>query len=97
MHDKNKRASNLDIIKGTGTDHSLWVRNCWYVAAWCHEVTVHQMHAITIINKPQITEMMMVKEVESPASIQAIPLQPKMVKKPTRFLKDIKENSIQNQ
>jgi phenylpropionate dioxygenase-like ring-hydroxylating dioxygenase large terminal subunit len=42
----------LDIIKGTGTDHSLWVRNCWYVAAWCHEVTVHQMHAITIINKP---------------------------------------------
>lgn len=39
-------------IKGTGTEKPLWVRNCWYVAAWCHEIEVHQMHAITIINKP---------------------------------------------
>lgn len=42
----------MDIIKGLGEDSPLYVRNCWYVAAWCHEVDVHRMHAITIINQP---------------------------------------------
>lgn len=42
----------MDIIKGTSAENSLWVKNCWYVAAWCSEIDVHQMHAITIINKP---------------------------------------------
>jgi len=42
----------VDILKGSSADNTLWVRNCWYVAAWCHEIEVHQMYAITIISKP---------------------------------------------
>ena len=42
----------MDIIKGTGEQSPLFIRNCWYVAAWCHEIKVHQMHSLDIINKP---------------------------------------------
>lgn len=42
----------MDIIKGLGEKSPLYINNCWYVAAWCHEVAVHQMVAIPIINKP---------------------------------------------
>ena len=42
----------MDIIKGLGENSPLYIRNCWYVAAWCHEVEVGQMFAITISNKP---------------------------------------------
>lgn len=42
----------MDIIKGNGKASPLYVKNCWYVAAWCNEVEVHQMHAITIANRP---------------------------------------------
>jgi len=42
----------MDIIKGTGADSPMYIRNCWYVAAWRHEIGVHEMYAITITNKP---------------------------------------------
>jgi len=42
----------VDIIKGSSADNRLFLQNCWYVAAWSHEIDVHEMHAITIINKP---------------------------------------------
>lgn len=42
----------MDIIKGTSADNPLYVRNCWYVAAWSHELAVHQLFSITIINRP---------------------------------------------
>lgn len=42
----------MDIIKGTSADNPLYVNNCWYVAAWCHEIPANQLYAITIINKP---------------------------------------------
>ncbi|MFT5320883.1 MAG: phenylpropionate dioxygenase-like ring-hydroxylating dioxygenase large terminal subunit [Pseudohongiellaceae bacterium] len=42
----------MDIIKGLGEQSPLYVKNCWYVAAWCDEIDIHQMYAITIINKP---------------------------------------------
>ncbi|MBT6042332.1 MAG: aromatic ring-hydroxylating dioxygenase subunit alpha [Gammaproteobacteria bacterium] len=42
----------MDIIKGLGEQSPLYVKNCWYVAAWCNEIDIHQMYAITIINKP---------------------------------------------
>jgi len=42
----------MDIIKGLGEKSPLYINNCWYVAAWCHEIGVHDMCAITIINKP---------------------------------------------
>lgn len=42
----------MDIIKGSSADNRLFLQNCWYVAAWSYEIDVHQMHAITIINKP---------------------------------------------
>lgn len=42
----------MDIIKGSSADNPLFIKNCWYVAAWCHEIDVQQMHAITIINQP---------------------------------------------
>jgi phenylpropionate dioxygenase-like ring-hydroxylating dioxygenase large terminal subunit len=42
----------MDIIKGNGADSPLYVRNCWYVAAWSHELAVHQLFSITIINRP---------------------------------------------
>ncbi len=43
---------NMDIIKGLGEENPLYLKNCWYVAAWCHEIDIHQVYAITIINKP---------------------------------------------
>ncbi len=43
---------SVDIINGQGEQGALYLKNCWYVAAWCHEIAVHQMHALTIINQP---------------------------------------------
>jgi phenylpropionate dioxygenase-like ring-hydroxylating dioxygenase large terminal subunit len=42
----------MDIIKGLGQQNPLFVRNCWYVAAWSHELAVGQLHGLTIINRP---------------------------------------------
>jgi phenylpropionate dioxygenase-like ring-hydroxylating dioxygenase large terminal subunit len=42
----------VDIIKGAGPDSRLYLQECWYVAAWSHELPVHQLHSITIINRP---------------------------------------------
>jgi len=42
----------MDIIKGLGEKSPLYVKNCWYVAAWCHEIGAQQMYSINIINEP---------------------------------------------
>src|SRR5690606_34613491 len=42
----------MDIIKGAGPDARLYLRDCWYVAGWSHELAVHGMLALTIINEP---------------------------------------------
>lgn len=42
----------MDLVKGPVADKQLFIRNCWYVAAWSHEIAVHQLHPVTIINKP---------------------------------------------
>lgn len=42
----------MDLIKGDGQASPYFLRNCWYVAAWSHELEVHKLHAINIINRP---------------------------------------------
>lgn len=42
----------MDIIRGASADNPLYVKNCWYVAAWCDEIPVHHLQAITIANRP---------------------------------------------
>ncbi len=42
----------MDITKGSAEGGPLYIKNCWYVAAWSHEIAKAQMHAITITNKP---------------------------------------------
>ena len=42
----------MDIIKHNGEDNPLYVRNCWYVAAWDYELPDEGMISRTIINEP---------------------------------------------
>ena len=51
---------------------------------------------MVIINNPQNKDTTTVIGIENPALIQAIPIQPKMVKKPTKFLKVINPDNLIN-
>ena len=42
----------MDIVKGNGERSALYLRNCWYVAAWCHEIDAEQLYSVTIANQP---------------------------------------------
>jgi len=42
----------MDIIKSRGEKSPLYFRNCWYVAAWCHEIDADRLFPIRIINEP---------------------------------------------
>ncbi|MGA0804926.1 MAG: Rieske 2Fe-2S domain-containing protein [Pseudohongiellaceae bacterium] len=42
----------MDIIKGAGPASRLWLHDCWYVACWSHELPVHELRGLTIINRP---------------------------------------------
>lgn len=42
----------MDLIKGTSRQNPLYVRNCWYVAAWSHELPLGQLFRIVIAGQP---------------------------------------------
>ena len=42
----------MDIINGAGPASRLWLHDCWYVACWSHELPVHELRGLTIINRP---------------------------------------------
>jgi len=42
----------MDILKGKGEKSPLYVKNAWYVAAWCNEVDEAGLYSISIANSP---------------------------------------------
>lgn len=42
----------MDIFEGTSQSNEIFVKNCWYVAAWDYDVQIGELYSMSIANEP---------------------------------------------